>query len=297
LTEPIELQYDVQERNRRKVMDKPDALATSAERIESVRIKIEEIKKGIAGGFLDLGELLVEIRDGSYHLAWGFPKFGNWLEKSGLDMSERAAYYLMKIVSVGRELGIPRETLQEVKLSKLKEIISLDVKKHGEQIKQLIESCRPSADRPEPTLDEVRINVQKVKGGEEIDIYIYKTLKVTQAAWDNTIVPAIEAARKEFGDSVDDEGNPVEISIGHAIELICADHLADVDQIVEAATADAIASLTEGEPEAIDVEVVEETAMPVELENPVPYPGANDTVPQNQSPFAPGNFEKWYEPK
>ena len=54
--------------------------------IESVRKKIEEIRKSISGRFFDLGELLSEIKEGGFHMTWGYANFGEWLEKSGLDM-------------------------------------------------------------------------------------------------------------------------------------------------------------------------------------------------------------------
>src|ERR1017187_2498925 len=104
--------------------------------IESVRKKIAEIKKSMSGHLFDLGELLKEIRDGGYHMTWGFANFGEWLITSGLDMKERNAYYLIKIVEMGVALGIPRETLEQVKVSKLREIATLDFVKDAKKARK-----------------------------------------------------------------------------------------------------------------------------------------------------------------
>jgi hypothetical protein len=208
------------------VAEETKLVKATPKHIETVRQKIEEIRKNITGRFFDLGELLAEIRDGGYHLNWGFKNFGEWIDQSGLDMSERAAYYLIKIVETGKKLDIPREKLEQCKLSKLREIVSLDPKKHKAQIKELVKACIPDKNGEEMSLEDVRINVQKLKAGnEKIDTFVYMTIKVTSSCKES-IEEAIELCRAEHGDTIDSEGNPVEISIGKAIELICADYLA-----------------------------------------------------------------------
>jgi hypothetical protein len=200
--------------------------------IESVKKRIQELKANISGHFLDLFELLKEIRDRGYHLdPWGFKTFGLWLEQSGLDMSERAAYYGIRIVEMGEELKIPREKLENVKLSKLKEMTTLDFKKDGKKIKQLVDGCIPDKDGNELTLDDVREQVQKIKGGsDKVDTFVFITLKLTKTAKEQVIDPAIEMMRAEYGSTVDLSGNeePVDISPGRAIEMICADYLSGV---------------------------------------------------------------------
>jgi hypothetical protein len=199
--------------------------------IEAVRKKIEEIRKSISGRFFDLGELLKEIRDGGFHMTWGFANFGEWLGSSGLDLKERSAYYLIKIIEMGKELEIPREQLEGVKISKLREISTLDPKTEGDQIKRLIQACTPNAEgEEEMSLDEVRESVAKVKAGDDkIATYVFMTIKVTKTVKEEVIDPAIEIARAIHGDTINSDSEPQEISPARAIELICADFLANAD--------------------------------------------------------------------
>jgi hypothetical protein len=79
------------------------------------------------------------------------------------------------------------------------------------------------------SLEDVRCNVQKVQEGkEEIDTFVYMTIKITKKCKEEVLDPAIEMARAEYGDTVDSEGEPQEISPGRAIEMICADYIAGV---------------------------------------------------------------------
>lgn len=207
------------------------------EHIEAIRSKVDEIKKNISVQFMDLGELLGEIKDGGYHVTWGFLNFGLWLKQSGLDLGESAAYYLIKIVRNAKVLGVPRDELQQVKLSKLREINRLDPKTHSKQMKKLIKACTPDKDGNEMSLEDVRLNVQKVEAGlkegddeTNIDLFVFMTIKVTTTQ-KQVIEDAVELVRAKHGDTVDSDGNPVEISIGRAIEFMAAECLNGVDEV------------------------------------------------------------------
>jgi len=249
--------------------------------IETVRQKIEEIRKNITDRFFDLGELLAEIRDGGYHLNWGFKNFGEWIDQSGLDMSERAAYYLIKIVETGKKLNIPREKLEQCKLSKLREIVSLDPKKHKAQIKELVKACIPDKNGEEMSLEDVRINVQKLKAGnEKIDTFVYMTIKVTSSCKES-IEEAIELCRAEHGDTVDSEGNPIEISIGKAIELICADYLAGNHEPEQGVPVEPEQKALPAAPIEVNVAEIEATlAQSVQSLEATPAPVSNEAPPQ-----------------
>src|SRR6185437_6425653 len=115
-----------------------EELTVSNERAAEVLAKISAIKDGITETAFELGDLLSEVRKNEYHSVWGFPSFGEWLGQSGLDMSERTAYYLVKIVDTSKALGISRDQLKAVKMSKLKAIFTLDANEHAEEIKALV---------------------------------------------------------------------------------------------------------------------------------------------------------------
>ncbi len=253
----------------------------SPRHIESVRQKIEELRRGITGRFFELGELLAEIKNGGYHLNWGFKNFGEWIDQSGLDMSERAAYYLIKIIEVGKQLNIPRETLEQCKLSKLREIVSLDPKKHKAQIKELMNACVPDKNGEEMSLEDLRIQVQKIKAGnEKIDTFVYMTIKVTSSCKE-TIEEAIELCRAEHGDTVDSEGNPIEISIGKAIELICADYLAGNHEPEQGIPVEPEQKALPTAPIEVNVAEIEATlAQSVQSLEATPAPESNKAPPQ-----------------
>ena len=208
-------------------MKEPNAIVQATPKhIETIFKKIEEIRRGISGRFIDLGELLAEVKDGGYHVHLGFQNFGLWLKQSGLDLGESACYYLIKITRTAKDLNIPREQLEQIKLSKLREICRLDPKTHSKQIKQLMDACTPDKDGNEMSLEDCRINVQKIEGGVEIgdndtkiDLFVFMTLKVSTTQ-KQVIEDAVELVRAKHGDTMDADGNPAEISIGKAVELM-----------------------------------------------------------------------------
>jgi hypothetical protein len=193
-----------------------------------VLAKIQNIKSRMLDGMLDLGELLFEARANSYHLNWGFTSFGEWVEQgSGLDMKERSAYYLISITEKSRQLGITREYLRESKLTKLREIFTLDADTHGETIKKLV------ADSATLTLEAVRDVVTTIKLGEGLDPVIHRTFSFGKSAYEATIKPAIERMTMEYGDTIDAHTHEVmDITPGKALEMICADYLAGPDPML-----------------------------------------------------------------
>jgi len=213
----------------------PDAIVKAPpKRIKEVVDAIDDIRKSVAKDFLKLADLLIEFTEGGYHLSQGYSKFGEWLAVSGLDLSERAAYYLMQISKMGKVLGIPRRELEKMKLSKLREISRIDFDKPSEQRKilKLLEKITPDKDGNEMSLDDVRESVAKIIGGgedtDDIDVMVYITIRIPKSVKENTIEPALEAAKSAYGDTINKEGEPIEISPGKAFECICADYLAGI---------------------------------------------------------------------
>ncbi len=198
--------------------EKKDVLVKSNEyeRAIEVRTKIDALRVNMFDGLLDIAELLAEARRGDYHIHYGFPRFGDWVEQgSGLDMSERTAYYLIKIVENAKLLGISREELRAAKLSKLKEIFSLDAEVHGDEIKLLVGEAKESS------LDDIRTKVQKIKSGGGEEPFVFLTIKVPMSVKENYIDPAFELIRRQYGDRKDAAGNPVDITSGVCMEYLC----------------------------------------------------------------------------
>jgi hypothetical protein len=191
------------------------ALTVSKERASEVTNEIKRIKSSLVDNMLYLGELLSEARANSYPELLGFQSFGEWLESSGLDMSERQAYYLVKIVDNSRALGIDRDLLQASKLSKLKEIFALDPAVNAEQIKELV------AQSADMTLDKVRTRVNEIrqKGGLEATRWCNFRVTDTQA---EMIANALEMARMLYGQVVLPDGEVREATDGTLLADVIA---------------------------------------------------------------------------
>lgn len=196
-----------------------------AGRASEVLDLMKQAKQNAIKGFFDLGELLSEARRGDYHLQLGYTNFGEFVESQDwLDMKERQAYSVIKIVDNARQLGIGRYELEATKISKLKEIFSLDSRTQGDNIKQLV------ADSSSMSLEEIqeRVSEYKAKDGREPVTHLNLTITRSQK---EVIMEAINKARMVYGNTITDTGELVDISDGRAIELVCGSYLASADEI------------------------------------------------------------------
>lgn len=195
-----------------------EEIIVSDMRVLEVKTRIEKISNGLQSSVFDLAELLSEARAGKFHLKWGYGRFGDWLEKaSGLDMSERTAFYLMAIIEKAKALEIPREQLKAVKMSKLKEIFTLDTDTQADDIKQLVVAAQ------QDTLSIVRQKVQEVKSGHGEEPYVFVTYKLKASVKKMVVDAAFETVRKLYGDKKDANGEPYDLSDSGCLELVCAD--------------------------------------------------------------------------
>jgi hypothetical protein len=203
-------------------------------RAEAVLTRIGQIKGDLVRRALELGALLLEAREHDYHVVWGFPRFGDWVEASDLDMSERQAYYLMQIVQRAQALNITQAQLERVKLTKLKEIFALKAAP-DDVIKQLVENAETA------TLEEVKYQVQVVKQGGEDNEFTFINLdlkgkRIPRLARDR-IMEAFEDIRRRYGNTVNGEGEVCDITDWRALEMICEEYLNDPnrhEQVLEA---------------------------------------------------------------
>lgn len=197
------------------------------ERAGEVLKRLGEIKEGIISNYWDLCDLLHEASEGDYHNVWGYDRFDVWVEQaSGLDISARQAFYLITIKRKADLLGLTRDQLKDCKLSKLKEIFSLNVDKYKDDILDLLQN----KDLP---LDEVRSKVKKLKGIEDEEM-VYKTIKIPTLAWE-TIQNALDLVRSKHGSTTNEFGEVVEIPDGRALELMSAEYLGADGELSQAA--------------------------------------------------------------
>lgn len=165
-------------------------------RAEEVRQRIFTIREDVMSKALELGRLLLEARDKSFNVIWGYDNFGLWVEEdSGLDMSQRAAYYLINVVQRADELGITDEQLKRVKLSKLKEIFSLK-DTDPEVIKELLARAEGSS------LNDIRDDVAMVKAADGGDPFTFWNMKMPITIKEEIVKPAFEKARRLYGNTM-----------------------------------------------------------------------------------------------
>lgn len=194
--------------------------ATVNPRIAEVVEQLKKVSSTVEDGFFDMCDLLQEAHDHEYHLHLGFVRFTDWVEaeSSQLDISARQATYCVNIANKAMRLNVDRPTMKRVKVSKLKEIFSLDPDEHSSAMQELLASAETM------TLDEVKAKVRLLKmeaGHEEM---VFMTLKFPASA-----KPIIEGAFEQCKSKLGDYDGK-EPSNGRALELICQEWTESVDQ-------------------------------------------------------------------
>lgn len=168
--------------------------------------------------FFDVCDLLHEAHEKSYHLDLGYVRFDDWIIAANIDMSVRQARYLINIESKTLRLGVSRELLKAVKISKMKEVFSLNPDEHSSAMVTLLEEA------PNLTLDQVKAKVAALKTEAGEDVMLHMTIKYPESAR-QVIDEAFERCRRESGDYQTQQGDVVELSNGTVLERICAEFI------------------------------------------------------------------------
>lgn len=198
-----------------------DKLSLTLTRPDEVLNQIREIKTRLTDGIFELADLLAETKQEAYYEDWGYDSFGEWINTSGLDMSERQAYYYIAISEKSKALGITREQLKQSSMTKLKSIFSLGTEEHAEEIKALVLASHTD------THEKIERKVNRIKAVDGREPMCNKTFSFTESGYENTVKGAIELMQQEYGDTIDSStGEFVDITPGKAIEMICADYMA-----------------------------------------------------------------------
>lgn len=198
----------------------PSAGPTINSRADEVRAALLGLKDSIEDNFFTLCDLLLEAQENDYHAVWGYIRFGDWVEQgSDLDLSARSAYYFINIAKKARTLGMTREQLKQAKVSKLKEIFSLDPEENSREMKALVAAC---ADK---TLEEIKEKVRKIKVKDGKEDMVNITIKVSTSVKE-TIDRAFELARKNYGDVLIN-GEPHDATPSQCMELISVSYVND----------------------------------------------------------------------
>lgn len=203
-----------------------------AGRSAKVREQIKTLLTNVHTYTLDVAELLSEVRKNKYYIQWGYNSFREYAVE--LDIKESKAQYLARIADVMEAIGAARADYENVGLSKLREITSLDTS--GEYTHPNGGSTVPMKDIIAGLLEsskdmsyaEVKEYVKTIKGLTGDDELVWINFCLKKAAKEEVVLPALELVRKQLGSKgVDTDGMAVEYSDGACLESICADFLAD----------------------------------------------------------------------
>lgn len=168
--------------------------------------------------FFDSIDLLREAFDKALYSQLGFPNFEMWIESLKLDITPNTAKYYVRMSRRIEKLALDRDLLQLVKISKLREILTIDPEEHYNEIMDLIQEA------PALTLEQVRARVRQIKYKEHFDVDMsFLTIKIP------TSIKSILAEAHEKVKTI--EG--ADVSFGDALEHIVVEWLQDANNVPE----------------------------------------------------------------
>ena len=190
-------------------------------RAVQVQDELLKIKDAVQSNAVDMAFLLREAHQFEYFRVLGANSFESWVESSiELDMSPRQAFYLVGIAKKAEQLGLTKEDLKQTKISKLKQIFSLDPAEFPEEMKQLLASSSSES------LEEVAKKVAEFKAdtGEEPTSYV--KFKLPESVKE-TLMESFEVCRRMYGSTINEYGEVADISDSRCLELIAVSFIQD----------------------------------------------------------------------
>ena len=174
--------------------------------------------------------LLSETKKQGYFKQWGFDTFKEYVQQ--LDLKERKAHYLTRIVDVMETVGVVREQYEPLGLSKLREITSLDpgaiyVDPESNTQTPMKDFITGLVDKGlGMSLEEIKQHVKTLKGLTGENELMFVNFSVKRSVWETAIKPALELAKSNIGSvGQDEEGNAKDASDGRALEMIAVEFL------------------------------------------------------------------------
>ncbi len=209
------------------------AVAQQNERAEQVKQELAILKKTLQISSLEMGDLLSETKSQRFYQGWGFSSFEEFVTES-MEMKPRKAFYLITVVERSRQLNIAREKIENIAISKLREIFSLDPQgfflnaETGDNEKLDGHIVRLVDLAPELSYEAIKAEVRRLKGIAEGEEGKWLNLFYKLDTYDTVIVPGLERMRMSLGNAgVDPNGDPIEFSDSYVIEKIIGDFLSD----------------------------------------------------------------------
>jgi hypothetical protein len=197
----------------------------------STRAQLESLINNVNKQTIDVAELLHKVKSNAFYQPL-YNTFKDYI--STLDIKERKAQYLVKIVEVMSAVGMTRTVYEHLGVAKLREITSLDPAgkwknpETGEEtpMQDFIIGFVEKGD--EIDLADLKQHVRTLKGFTGENDLVWLNLCVTKSVLDNTIRPALELAKNMIGSvSKDDEGFSKDASDGAALEVLAIGYMTD----------------------------------------------------------------------
>lgn len=207
-----------------------------AGRAAKVRKQLKALSGDIKASTFDMAELLYESLANNYLHDWGYTSVVEYGIKE-LGLKKRKVEYLTRIVKVCRAVGMTREQYEPTGTSKLRLITSLDPEgsywNPTDRVSEPLDEhiVRLILDSDKMTVDQVEMEVCKLKGQVGKDRRVIRSYSTDITTWTNVISEAIEKARRYLGSKGRDEetGDAKEYSEGECYECICAAFNANLD--------------------------------------------------------------------
>lgn len=207
-----------------------------AGRATQVRRTINKLISTANSSTFDLAELLFEAKSKNFYAGWGFESFSKYVKS--LDFKVAKSYYLVRIVENMKAAALERAQYEPVGLAKLRIISRLkpDTEYNGTPVSMLIRELTLKA--TDMSLEEVQFEVDTILGLTEDESMVWLNIRCKKSAREDVIKPALALAKKHLGtkpaDGVEgEEGQQKDESDGRALEMICANFLADPNYAIE----------------------------------------------------------------
>lgn len=221
-----------------------------AGRAIQVRRQINKLLAATNTSTYDLADLLWEAKSKNFFSGWGFESFAKYAKS--LDIKYSRAFYLVRMVENMKAAGLERAQYEPVGLLKLRIISRLkpETEYNGTPVTLLIRELTLKAQQM--TAEEVRHEVDTIQGLTEDESMVWINFQVKKLVRENVIKAAIALAKKHMPESQtqDNDGNYHPPSDGAALEVICANFLADPnfqEDVPQETVSDDTSELTEEE--------------------------------------------------
>jgi hypothetical protein len=197
-----------------------------AGRAAKVLREITKLIKTTNSSEFDIACLLHEVKSNHY-FSPAFESFSKFAKS--LKIKYTRAYYYVKIIELMLGVGLEREVYEPVGMGKLRVIskLNLEGEYKGVPMPLIIKELTEKAE--EMSLEEVTFEVETILGLTEDESMVWLNIHLKKLARENCVKPALALAKKHMPESQtkDDDGNFIDPSDGAALEMICANFLAD----------------------------------------------------------------------